>query len=173
MIATKGPTNKEMRTKRKLKHGREVPSLGFWQFDVTVRETQIWVEGERRRKRNERLCAKDWEREQSSWQSWWCQLVGRERKQTPKLPYATTFPFSSTTPLLTLFYPPVPPLHPPPPPPYTAMDAEYLKNTVGDALASALTSLALKQPKDPVDFVGNYLVRYADHLEKEKKVRIR
>jgi hypothetical protein len=51
------------------------------------------------------------------------------------------------------------------------MDADYLKATVGDALAAALTSLALKQPKDPVDFVGSYLIKYADHLEAEGKVR--
>lgn len=50
------------------------------------------------------------------------------------------------------------------------MDAEYLKGTVGDALAAALTSLALKQPKDPLEFVGKYLIKYADYLEAESKV---
>lgn len=50
------------------------------------------------------------------------------------------------------------------------MDADYLKSTVGDALAAALTSLAMKQPKDPVDFLGHYLATYANHLEGEKKV---
>ena len=50
------------------------------------------------------------------------------------------------------------------------MDADYLKLTVGDALAEALTSVAMKQPKDPVDFVGKYLISYADYLEAETKV---
>lgn len=51
------------------------------------------------------------------------------------------------------------------------MDSDYLKATVGDALAAALTSLALKQPKEPLDFLGQYLIKYADYLESESKVR--
>lgn len=50
------------------------------------------------------------------------------------------------------------------------MDAEYLKENVGDALTAALTSLAIKQPKDSLGFIGQYLINYADYLEAEGKV---
>jgi hypothetical protein len=42
------------------------------------------------------------------------------------------------------------------------MDADYLKKNVMGALTEALTSMAIKVPEDEVDFLGKYLLRYAE-----------
>ncbi|KAH9104137.1 hypothetical protein AeMF1_019694 [Aphanomyces euteiches] len=39
-------------------------------------------------------------------------------------------------------------------------DFVYLKNTVGAPLAEALAQMALEQPEDPIDYVGNYLLKF-------------
>lgn len=45
------------------------------------------------------------------------------------------------------------------------MDAEYLKKTVGPALTQAMTSMIVEQPRDAVEYVGNYLLAYVDREE--------
>lgn len=50
------------------------------------------------------------------------------------------------------------------------MDADYLKRTVGDPLSEALTSLAMAQPADPIEFIGEALIDYARRREQEQKV---
>jgi hypothetical protein len=44
----------------------------------------------------------------------------------------------------------------------TEMDteSEYLKSSVGDALTQGLAATAVKQPNDPVEFLGNFLVAF-------------
>jgi hypothetical protein len=49
------------------------------------------------------------------------------------------------------------------------MDADYLKRTVGEPLASGLTAMLVKQPEDPVDFLGAYLLDYVQRNEESRK----
>lgn len=50
------------------------------------------------------------------------------------------------------------------------MDAQYLKNNVNDALAEALTSMAVALPEDGVEYVGNYLLQYVERRTLQNKV---
>jgi len=50
------------------------------------------------------------------------------------------------------------------------MDAQYVKETVAPAIVEGLTAVVRSQPQDPVDFLGRFLVSYADHLEGIQKV---
>lgn len=51
------------------------------------------------------------------------------------------------------------------------MDNDYLKASVGDALTQGLSAVAVKQPDDPVEFLGNFLIAYVDTKQKEMEVR--
>jgi len=51
------------------------------------------------------------------------------------------------------------------------MDAAFLKETVGAPLIEALTAMAVHQPHDAIEYIGNYLINYADRKEKELKVK--
>jgi hypothetical protein len=42
------------------------------------------------------------------------------------------------------------------------MDAEYLKRTVGPALSQGMAEIVSRQPGDAIDYLGNFLIRYAD-----------
>merc|ERR1719424_1320923 len=46
-------------------------------------------------------------------------------------------------------------------------DTDYLKSHVGDALTQGLSAIAVKQPDDPVEFLGNFLVSYVDTKQKK------
>jgi hypothetical protein len=50
------------------------------------------------------------------------------------------------------------------------MDAEYLKETVGQALADGLSAVAISQPSDSVEFLGQYLLKYVALKERELQV---
>ena len=39
-------------------------------------------------------------------------------------------------------------------------DAAYLKSTVGDALSKGMAQVAVSQPNDAVDFLGQFLLNY-------------
>lgn len=43
------------------------------------------------------------------------------------------------------------------------MDAEYLKQNVGDILANGLTAVVLNQPEDSVDFLGRWLLNFVQN----------
>ena len=45
------------------------------------------------------------------------------------------------------------------------MDADYLKAHVGTALAKALSEVVVKNPEDAIDFIGNFLIKYANDNE--------
>lgn len=51
-----------------------------------------------------------------------------------------------------------------------AMDAEFLKRTVGEPLSEALTSLVVAQPPDPIDFIGEALLDYIERRKADTKV---
>lgn len=51
------------------------------------------------------------------------------------------------------------------------MDAQYVKETVAPAIVEGLTAVVRSQPQDPVEYLGRFLVSYADHLEGVQKVR--
>lgn len=42
------------------------------------------------------------------------------------------------------------------------MDAEYLKASVGEALASGMAATVVMRPEDPVDFLAQYLLKLVD-----------
>lgn len=50
------------------------------------------------------------------------------------------------------------------------MDAEYLKENVGTALAKGLAAVTIAKPADPVEFLGNWLLKYIDNRAVEEKV---
>ena len=50
------------------------------------------------------------------------------------------------------------------------MDVEYLKENVGTVLTKALVKVAVEQPEDAVDFVGNFLLNYVANEKRELKV---
>lgn len=52
------------------------------------------------------------------------------------------------------------------------MDAQYLKKNVNDALAEALTSMAVALPDDGVEYVGNYLLQYVERRQLQRKVQV-
>ena len=45
------------------------------------------------------------------------------------------------------------------------MDAEYLKRTVGPALSKGMAEVVSRQPGDAIDYLGNFLIHYADAQE--------
>lgn len=49
-------------------------------------------------------------------------------------------------------------------------DYAYLKETVGTPLTKALAQVALHQPHDPVDYVGNFLLQHVANLRRQEKV---
>lgn len=48
------------------------------------------------------------------------------------------------------------------------MDAAYLKKNVNGALREAITSMAVLCPDDPVEFLGQYLLKYVERKNDEK-----
>lgn len=52
-----------------------------------------------------------------------------------------------------------------------AMDADFLKRTVGNPLSEALTSLVMAQPADPIEFIGEALLAFVKRREEEERVR--
>jgi hypothetical protein len=51
------------------------------------------------------------------------------------------------------------------------MDAQYVKETVGAAVIEGVTAVVRSAPEDPVDYLGRFLVHYANHLEATQNVR--
>ena len=49
------------------------------------------------------------------------------------------------------------------------MDANYLQKEVGAALAQALSEVVVKNPEDAIDFIGNYLIKFATDNEELQK----
>lgn len=54
--------------------------------------------------------------------------------------------------------------------PGAAMDADFLKRTVGEPLSEALTSLVVAQPPDPIEFIGEALLDYIERRKADEKV---
>jgi hypothetical protein len=52
------------------------------------------------------------------------------------------------------------------------MDAAYLEATVSQALVSGLAATVEFQPEDSVDFLGKFLIKYAETLAAKAKVRV-
>lgn len=48
-----------------------------------------------------------------------------------------------------------------------------MKNNVNDALVEALTSMAVSQPDDPIEFLGKYLLNWVDRKTIQAKVLFR
>jgi hypothetical protein len=46
-----------------------------------------------------------------------------------------------------------------------AIDSEYVKDAVGDILPLALRATVAAQPRDPVDYLGKWMLHYLDHQE--------
>lgn len=52
------------------------------------------------------------------------------------------------------------------------MDAEYLKENIGDVLASALSAVVISEPVDPVDYLARWLLNHIGAIESEELKRI-
>jgi hypothetical protein len=55
--------------------------------------------------------------------------------------------------------------------PCARQDAAYLEKAVASALVEGLSAVVQAQPQDSVDFLGQFLVKYADTQELLAKVR--
>eukprot|EP00947_MAST-08B_sp_MAST-8B-sp1_P005551 g5551.t1 len=49
------------------------------------------------------------------------------------------------------------------------MDADFLKKHVGDALTGGMSAVNLYQPADPVEFLGQYLLKYVANAEQNER----
>jgi hypothetical protein len=52
------------------------------------------------------------------------------------------------------------------------MDNEYLKRTVGKALAQGMAEVVARQPGDAIDYLGNFLVKFANTREAEAQAAL-
>jgi hypothetical protein len=50
------------------------------------------------------------------------------------------------------------------------MDSKYLKESVGAALSKGLSAVAVEQPDDPVEYLGNYLLNFVAIEERLQRV---
>lgn len=54
------------------------------------------------------------------------------------------------------------------------LDHAYLRATVAAPLTSAMAQLAILQPEDPIEFLGNYLLKFVAHeLETQRVVELK
>ena len=53
------------------------------------------------------------------------------------------------------------------------MDAEFLKKHVGTALSKGLAQVVVNQPEDGIDYLGNFLIQYANAQERAEQDVIR
>lgn len=51
------------------------------------------------------------------------------------------------------------------------MDAEYLKENIGEVLALGLTDTVIKAPTDPVEHLAKYLLKYVENLNQENEAQ--
>ncbi|ETP34747.1 hypothetical protein F442_16973 [Phytophthora nicotianae P10297] len=51
------------------------------------------------------------------------------------------------------------------------LDHAYLRQTVGAPLTEAMVQLAILQPEDPVEFLGNYLLKHVANVETQQKLQ--
>ena len=47
------------------------------------------------------------------------------------------------------------------------MDAAFLKESVGEALAAGLAQVSAVNPDDAVDYLGNFLLKYVENKKAE------
>ena len=50
------------------------------------------------------------------------------------------------------------------------MESEYVRKTVGEALAKGLAEVALQRPNDPVEFLALWLLQHENNLVERKEV---
>lgn len=50
------------------------------------------------------------------------------------------------------------------------MDAQYLKESVGPALAKGLAATSLARPQDPIEYLANWLIKYVENDTRDKQV---
>ncbi|KAE9145340.1 hypothetical protein PF006_g9804 [Phytophthora fragariae] len=53
------------------------------------------------------------------------------------------------------------------------LDHAYLRQAVGGPLTEAMAHLAMLQPEDPVDFLGNYLLKHVANVEEQQQLQAR
>lgn len=54
------------------------------------------------------------------------------------------------------------------------LDQAYLRTTVAAPLTAAMAQLAILQPEDPVEFLGNYLLKFvANELEAQRVMELK
>jgi hypothetical protein len=55
-------------------------------------------------------------------------------------------------------------------PPPSTLDGKYLAQNVGDALEVALAEICQKRPYDPIEYLAQYLYKYAANLQYAQEV---
>ena len=50
------------------------------------------------------------------------------------------------------------------------MDTEYLKQNLGSVLADGLAAVVIQRPEDPVEYLGEWLLKYVENQENRAKV---
>ncbi|KAG7400162.1 hypothetical protein PHYBOEH_006701 [Phytophthora boehmeriae] len=53
------------------------------------------------------------------------------------------------------------------------VDHAYLRRTVGAPLTEAMAQLAILQPEDPVEFLGQYLLKHVANVESQEQLQLR
>lgn len=50
------------------------------------------------------------------------------------------------------------------------LEAQYVKRTVGPALKQGLAEIVEKRPADPVEYLANFLLKYAENINNQELV---
>jgi hypothetical protein len=51
------------------------------------------------------------------------------------------------------------------------LEAQYISKTVGPQLSRALAEIIHRRPTDPVEYLGNYLIKYVDNKKEEETIK--
>ena len=52
------------------------------------------------------------------------------------------------------------------------MESDYVRKTVGPALALGLTEVTLRQPKDPIEYLGLWLLKHKNNLREAELMKV-
>jgi len=66
-----------------------------------------------------------------------------------------------------MYVPKSPPARSPPP---TSVDGKYVAQHLGTALTLALAEIAEKRPRDPIEYLGEWLYKYRQTLDENNQV---
>jgi len=50
------------------------------------------------------------------------------------------------------------------------MDAEYLRENIGNCLSECLAEVCMKRPADPIEYIAHWLYKHIDNVDAKSKV---